>query len=587
MIPLGRMTLNEDNAILQAIQSTLSPVSSIHEIIQNPIDWGAKNIDIRLYGKNVINAAGKQMILVTSVSVEDDGVGMNHDRVINGFGQVYGNSSSHDAEKQSGRNGIGVKTCLNYFSTIKLQTTTNGIIDSDFPIKNVSSLKAGDKDTELRKYKINIREISIDDPWEKIDHNIHKTIVTLEDPQNKYIEIVLDELIRKISHNIAFLENKDEHIVTIHYSHITTQNATSIRVFPMKNESSHDCHLVGNSKKDSYLIFPSLMIEPIKIPACMDPLVENVSYDIKFLRNGPGDFVVSVCGASIYEDDTFSHSTINKIISLSKSNFTSVSGFSSRLFGHIICNSTKLKRELRHNKSALDEHGKYSKAFIDYISWILKKINELYDLQLNSTNSEKEIQLLEDVSKDLNLILNQSAHPPSSKPINQSTITYHHWHCNSCDLDWKTQKEKQPTYCAQHNVDKEAGCNSTNIERNKSEKTSYDSKRVKTEFKDFLGNFIPAIYEESSNTVFISKFHPHFVTLKDDSIRKAVMIEKSLHAIAMFKIASSLPNHLDVLSKFEQSYGNFLKEHYATRLKSFQRQCRSIWKKNNIEFESI
>lgn len=609
---LGANPVDPVMAFRAAIESSLDVLSSINECAENGRDY-SKDVSVTLVGDPIVGKPG--YINLTSVIIEDDGDGMDFPTLTERFRGAFFDSGSHGRQDQSGRNGVGVKTNLQYWKEIYVETTTRGLItpkeqwisnDRDAleaMYKTVSKLKPGDPDTELRIMSLRVEGAELLE-FKKVPRDDSGTKVILRDPRstNGALEFDINSFIRHQSHCIAWL-SKPEHSLTINYKN--DQNRMDKKVirpfYEIDGKDSFICHLKGNSKEDMYVIYHDQggTKQTKVIPADKNPVVGSIDIDIKILdkdsdTTNPNEFIVSICGANIY-DQVKGKTSVSPSIEyfMRQHHFKSSNGFGYRIHGYVKTEDARLKRALRHNKSVLDEEEKYARAFVDYIVSILKPLNQYYVDSLNTQSDKEASEVLEEISKEFNSIMRRVSEKAAQRKSakDDPTPAYapkHKEHkCIDCGLVWKVPMEKDPSYCAEFSVDKSIkGCGSRDIERNTHAKNDTGVKNIQFKWTSPLGGFAPARYEPKDNIILLAIDHPSFIThlngIKARAHRITVGLEKGFIAVAAYK---SIEENRPVT----EVYGELLKEWYENKSNKdkHKTECRRIWKEKGITIDQI
>lgn len=622
---INTQRIDVDRAFLVGVESNLDAMSAMLECVSNSEDWGATEINIILHGGKYVNSeVNKSDYIVSSIEIRDNGQGMSHDTVSEKFSGVFFDSSSHGSSCASGRNGVGVKTNLQYWKTIRVKTTTKDRIPAEWSCiegnraeiertyKENSTLRPGDRDSEWRQYVMTRSKIETEE-WSTADVEESGTTILLESP---IVDIVLDldELIKKLSYKINFLDLKKipNNKITLEYRNkrpkanepgftdLGTKTVT-IKPFYVDVITKAMCLVNGTSDKDAFTSFgPDVSgLIPAMIPGNAD--CPKFEYCIQILETTPStgiDFVLSVCGSNIYDARGRFDSpaqTIQEIIRLSGVTIHSPQGFNYRVYGYITTKDIKLKRELRHNRTALATHSKIVKNFMSQIGSILKVLNKHYIDILQGRSTNEESALLQEIKDDLNLILKNKREglgvngtPKDGEGGSGEAHKNKHkmWICCDCesqerDFKWKTPLNKIPQYCRDGDIDGIEGCGSVNIE-------AYQLKaadEVDVKFVDFLGSFLPARYEESIKTVYLSRLHPELIQVGESKAAKLAMkakaIEKSLFAIAVY-------NSVNQNQPFSETYVSLLRQRYEqTTDNKWKAECKKVWKERGVRYDQI
>jgi hypothetical protein len=607
---LGANPVDPTMAFRAAIESSLDVMSSVNECAENSRDY-AKNVTITLFGDPIPNQPGN--INLTSVSIEDDGQGMDFPTLTEKFRGAYFDSNSHIRKDQSGRNGVGVKTNLQYWKEIHVQTSTKGLItpkeqwlcinpdEIEQVYQKVSKLKPGEQDTELRSMILRVEGAELLD-FKTVPRDDSGTIVILKGPRSPIV-FNIEAFIKRQSHCIAWL-SKPEHTLTVVYKN--DQNKTVKKLirpfFEMDGKDSFICHIKGNSKEDMYVIYHDQKgtKQSMLIPADKSPVVGSIDLDLKVLdrdsdSTNPNELILSVCGANIYDQVKGKTSVSPSIEYLMRQHhFKSTNGFSYRLHGYVQTDDARLKRALRHNKSVLDEEDRYARAFIDYIVSILKPLNQHYVESLNITSDKDSVEVLEEISKEFNAVMQRVGDKARQKKKEQektdtpvSSPKHKEFKCNDCGLVWKVNFEKNPSYCTEFNIDKGVkGCGSRDIDRNTHAKNDTGIKNIQFKWTGPIGGFIPARYEPNENTILLVTDHPSFITTlagaKALLYKKTVGIEKSFIAIAAYK--ATVEDRA-----IEEIYGELLKEWFENKSNRdpHKVECRKVWKAAGISIDQL
>lgn len=622
---INTQRVDVDRAFLVGVESNLDAMSAMLECISNSEDWGATEIKIILHGgKFVDSEQDKGDYLISSVEIQDNGQGMSHDTISERFSGVFFDSGSHGSATASGRNGVGVKTNLQHWKTIRVATTTKDCIpfvwdckddnkeEIERTYKENSKLKPGARDSELRRYILTRSRLETG-TWAEADVEESGTTIVLEQP---IVDVVLDinDLIKRLSYKIAFLDPKKipNNKIMLEYRNKRPKSdgtgfidagTKTVTIKPFyENTLTHAMCLVnGTSDRDAFTSFgPDVSgLVPVKIPGNLD--CPKFDYSIQVLETTPEagiDFVLSICGSNIYDARGKFDSpaqTIQEIIKLSGVTIHSPQGFNYRVYGHVITKDLKLKRELRHNRTALATHSKVVKSFMNQLGSILKTLNKHYVDILQGRSTNEESVLIQEIKDDLNIILKSRKEgagvdgvPKEDDGDGYGAHKNKHkmWICCDCESQgrehkWKTNLTKVPQFCRDGDIDNEDGCGSANIE-------AYQLKaaeEVDVKFVDFLGSFLPSRYEESIKTVYLSRLHPELIQIGESKAAKLAMkakaVEKSLLAIAIY-------NSSEQNQPFNETYVKLLRQRYEqTNDKKWKMECKKAWKEKGIRYDQI
>lgn len=599
--------VDPERAYSAAIESTTSPVNAMLELYSNSKDY-ATEITITLYGDWVKNSRD---ILLKRVVFEDNGIGMDHATVCEKFRGGWFDSPAHDDAEKSGRNGVGVKTNFKYWKTIKVESSTNGFIPQTWQCKDAnrpgvedsfvaaSKLKKGDQDTELRKYVMTRASMTIIE-FAKCPHIYSGTKVELENPIGGSVKIDFDELLSRMSHSIEFLD-KDRHPshkVTINYKKPDTGTMTSIIVRPFyemehKNPGS-TCEAVGTNKRN--LKVTAARFDSITVDKVDDPDLGEIEINLQVLKDSTQetrrDFVISVCGSNLY-DEYSQRSGLSMSVSklLNMWNFSSPGSFGHRLYGYIRTNNPKLKRALRFNRTALDEHDPAVVKFWDYIGKVLKALNHQFINANEADQDEADAKALVAIKEELRETIKIGGRIKQKvNGAEQSESLNHLWVCENCGCIWRAPKALKPQYCCDGSVTGKSiegkdSCGSDRVVRKANtglepKLTGTISESIDVKWVNTLGGFVPARYEEAEHRVELARLHPDFIlsagTKKEAQERVVRGVERSLFAIAT---TLSTKEHHSV----EEAYATLLRNHFWSSASSAHKSaCRVMWEKEGV-----
>jgi hypothetical protein len=597
IISFGANPVNIENAYRQAVEAGLDVEHCIKEIAQNAQDYGTE-VHVTLNG---VFEKPHHMKL-NSVVVKDNGCGMSHDTVLERFRGAYQDSESHLSEIQAGRNGVGVKTCFQFFKNINVETTTRNIIPEKWvcdpnhydmieeTYKALSTLKHGDTDTELRKYNVTMDKAVSDEPWETVPLVQSGTKITLINPRTT-LKVDIKELTRRLSHSIEFLSKKDNRLILSYKNENDNPTEMIVKPFYEREKPSYICHAKGNSSQDIYITVPGK--PSIVFKKSEDPELSKVDFDVKVTLDSKesldeepatsNEFIVSVCGANVYDSPRKGSGPSNVVLQfLSLDKFENTTGFAYRIHGYFKTQDIKLKNALRFNKSALALQDKYAKKFFDYIISLFKELNKIYIDYLNQFNQFQEQDLLREIEQEFDKILkgNLFKKPKEGDEHEEGHENIHaQYECKTCGKIWKVPKLKIPSYCAEFNIENEEGCGNSDIERFKVEK-SYG---ITFKWTPFFGGFIPARYEETEKTILLAQFHPAFIITQTGKNKinnlKSAAIQHGLIALTTGQSKSF---------DFESKYGDNLKRHFYHKINQRHiNECVRVWKINKITPEQI
>ena len=608
---LGANPVDPTLAFRAAVESSLDVVSSINECAENSRDF-AKNVTITFNGNASLTTKGQTMLDLSSVTIEDDGSGMDFATLYEKFRGAYYNSVSHDRIDQSGRNGVGVKTNLQYWNEVSVRTTTRNLIPDknswkcndhnrdqiDTIYRQVSSLKPEDPDTEERRMMLCVDGSDLM-PFRVVNRDDAYTVVELSRPRQK-ITLSVDEFIRKQSHCIEWLIKPNNKIVVQYKNDTGKWVKKEIRPFyEVDGKDKFICHVKGRSNEEMFIHYhdQSGTKKSQVIPISKDLILDPIEIDIKVLDKetddvNPNDFVISICGATVY--DMKARSGVSSAIEylLKQYGYKSSSGFGYRLHGYIKTSDEHLKKALRHNKSVLDEEDRYSRMLVNYLTEsILKPLNLLYFQFVNTTSDKEDHEIIDEIKKEFNNIMVRMEERRKQKRTKDGhgggvEPKHKEYKCSACGLVWKIPLDKNASYCAEFNVSGEKGCGSRDIARNTHAKTENGLSGVNFQWVKTVGSFLPARYEEDKNIISLSKYHPSFIVkgggVKARLHKITVGLEQAFFSIASFQsMKESKP--IDLV------YGECLREWFENKsnMDPLKVATRKIWRENNITMDQI
>jgi len=607
---IGLNPVDPKLAYRAAVESSLDVVSSIMECTGNGQDYG-KTVSINLIGDPI---PGKpNTINLTEVIIKDDGIGMDFPTLVEKFRGAFFDSDSHHSTDKSGRNGVGVKTNLQYWNEIFVETTTSEPIPpkerwqcSDKSREEIaqmhskySKLKSGDKDTELRMMSLNLVDAKLL-PFPKVPWQDSGTTVILKDPRAP-IEFNVTEFIRRQSHCIEWLSSP-KHKMNMSYRVDGVKDPKKIKVRPFYEKDGKDkfiCHIKGNSKEDMCIHYHDIKGTKLSkiVPADTNAVLGDINIDIKILDSesdstNPNDFVLSVCGASIYDRVRGKHASPSIEYLMGQHNFRSDAGFSRRIHGYVKTKDERLKKALRHNKSVLDGEDNYARAFIEYLVNILKELHKYYIEFLTVQSSQDSIDVIIEIQKEFNDIMRRVENNAYQKKKNKgeggekSVVKHKEWSCLTCGKVWRVPLGENPYFCAEFNIVDDKGCGSRDISPNTHAKNDPGIQPTTIEWGNLLGGFIPARYFPDSNKILLAEDHPSFLTTlpaaRAKEYQRVVGIEKSFIALATYKAEH------DPERSFEEVYGELLREWYVNSSSASHKAfCNKRWKEKGKTIDQV
>ena len=604
-INLGPNPVDLSLAFRAAVESSLDIISSQGEITENCMDNESHNITININGKRC--PTNPDNILVDSICTTDDGSGMDIGVMLERFRGAFFDSESHDRSDKSGRNGVGIKTNLQYWGEIHVSTTTKGKIpgkdslqcskeNKDFVYgvyKKASVKKEGNSDTERRTMVVRVDSSELL-PFDACLRDDSGTSVTLMHPRQT-IELNIKDFIRKQGYFIDWLSNPANTLIVKYPSERGRPASAIIQPFYMINKPEFMCHVKGVNTDTMDIIYNDSTKTKISdsIPPNKNPLVSDMEVDIRVTDiNSQNDFIISVCGANVFRSSKRTTKVPPAIEYLmSQGHYKSPEGFANRIHGYIKTNDERIKRALRHNKSVLDEEDKYARAFISYISTsIIKPLNDIYSHNITISSDREDTELLKEVQDEFNKVVKRvvairekdiKSNPEKASSLNREYC------CNSCGILWKAPIEKKPSYCAEFNITGEKGCGSRDISKNTRPRgTSSNIKDVKFQWVTNIGGFLPAAYNDSNNTMDLNANHPSLMTplkgYRGRLQRTTACLDNAFFAKAIFEAKKGDKNISD-------TFGECLKQWYENRSNrdKLKIECRRKWKESNLTIDQI
>lgn len=602
----GQNPIDHAAAYYAAVQSAVSVEHAIVDTIQNSIDANATAINVKFNGfwvdgpdsgnpiytsaesyKDLDKRSPTDYFKLTSVTIVDNGCGMSHDDVLERLRGAFQHSASHESASKTGKNGVGFKTNFMYWCRMDVATTTNGYIPGSDGVFNwvcndpqtlklvedsyreLSTLKPGDPDTELRRYIVK-QSGCVADKWSSVwSHSKSGTTITLRDPRGELI-VRPKTLIDMLSKQIGFLGTHG-HQLTFEVEERTKLGQASIfntlKPFYEINPPKSIVTVTGSSLGTS--IIATIGVKSSEIPPASKDL-DPIYFDLKLADREERDvntFIICVCGVNVFGDDA--RDAIFKV-----DKFNNKIGFGNRLYGYIKTDSLHLKNALRHNKTALDINSPYVKKFYAYVvSTVLKAFNKAYADWQRQFSAQQETEIIAGVQTALNEILrigNRKINTPNLIPSVSHVNQHAEWVCNNCNCKWKTPKNLVATFCAEFS-DTAIGCGSRDISR-----ATVNTNDIKIRTVPFIGNFLPARYEPDDAEVIIAEFHPaHQTTLTGHNrvdFKRTSYLEHALIAISIWQSGSIT---------FETAYTSNLRKRFW-RDKELKNFCEKLWSENNI-----
>jgi predicted Zn-ribbon and HTH transcriptional regulator len=604
----GRPAINYDGAIDQLIQSNIGPYRTLAEYtIENAPDAGATRIDVEIKG-----IRSGDNITVHDVIVQDNGIGMSH--LV--FAQLFRGFCGHnpdvhmDANKK-GKNDLGAKAGLDYFTIIDVTTTTAEPIPEypdynpeDEPvfreIKDIqnyySKLKPGDDDTEIRRYRMKRRETEILQPWETVDAAEHFTTIHLHTPINGRAMILnINTLHATLASNFRWLHDQIEWNELNGMKKAKRKKRGMFLKLPDTNWEEimpfdngwNSSQYTPDNHCGSYLLVSGSMLtgcsvfytsdknsspeEKSKIP----PIGLNPKERELFL-NGGGDVKIwlQLCYGMRSEDKTMLISISGSIIRLPYELLNKIKhggGVSTSIRGVISSNNAYFKTKLRHNRTELDSGDRLVSRFWDYIyNQVFATMANYYADFTQETNNSASDSLIDEALEGLSSLFSESREPGTHK--------LSHWICLACGHKFTHDINSKPRNCPT--------CESTEIavdrgtEKSSEERTNRKGPKyikVKT-----LGHFIPMLYNEHDKRFEIVEDHPEFIHDKSNwnPIYKDRITHNALIAISALKLNeadAANPERVKKGDLFLQNYGSALKKHFLKddkRKKAIERVWR-------------
>jgi hypothetical protein len=630
-ISLGVPPVDLNALIRQTIQSNTSPLRTLIEYTENSMDANSHRIDVEISGE-VINDS----IHVSSVRIKDDGDGMSEIIFSKNFrGMAWYNSAHNDTGKH-GKNCIGAKSGLDFFTYIDIATTTADLIE-EFPdplsfenpvdqnlysetrmIHNYcSKLLPGEEDTELRTYRMGMLSTEILQPWEFCDAADHGTIVYLNTPlPGREMIIPIKELKRSLSTHFLWLAEQND------WNAQNTETAKKRMrglflkipgekwepIMPFDNgwssskynqSNPHGSYLLitGTISKglDIEYINPKGIIEKIpgkeRIPAIELSADEQKRFG---LENGD---------VSVWLQLTYGMANENKdlLVSISgsvvtppweiKNKISSGGGFDSAIRGKIYSQNLMLKRSLRHNRTALDMGDALVKKFWNYIYGTVYAYMSVYFRAFTEDSTTMSTDTaVKDAMESLKFLFIGKDH--ETRGENKNT----RWECSSCGHIFLFDKNRLPSMCPK--------CNCPNLSPYSGKETGPSTPHGQTnnskgvpdfEFVSSLGYFIPVRYNPTTEKFQLVQNHPEFTqdaftATKWTPIRRERIIHHALIAWTAYQMSLNGQNGEDFLQRYGQvlkhNFLNDLKRKKAIEIKWAEKEDPKIFvDKNNSSFE--
>lgn len=522
--------VNAEGAWNAAQHTNSNPIRAIMEFIENGEDADASTISIEIQGKKRRGKNGEDLILVSGIDIVDDGKGMFHDVVVVKYRGIHHNlSQEHASDEKNKLMGLGVQSGHRYFDNIFIETTTKELIPHKMgewseaeltqevvdalpfiskQYEELSCLKGGDYDTEVRKYRMGreINDANIIEFSNDTTANEHYTKVSLRNPvKSKPVILGIRDIERLIEHRVTFLSRNGTKI-TLKVPALFKNEREYTDAFykhhpvPSTDDANQGtlCKIFGNVK-DGITVLDDNGEEVL---TCMKNInefikahkdVPNVNVDIWVYKDqidtGDGachaDIVESVCGSNL--DDTWrtSDKLPNRMMSLLKLSGSSYQGsISSRIHGALWTRDSKLKTELVNNRSNISLDQQNVKEYYALITIFLKYVGNAYQSYTNGDMGPSQIEnlaLTKELRKMIDPALKMLLGAGSNKSTNGSnTVTRSNgnsgsrdrfssnklWFCTDCEALWKVNGDFIPTQCCEGAINRKKagkGCGSKNV----------------------------------------------------------------------------------------------------------------------------
>lgn len=553
-VSFGRPPVDIQSILRQVIASNIDPARTIREYSENSIDAGATRIEIEVDGK----ISGSK-IEIKSIKITDDGCGMSESLFARNFrGIGWLNMNHHDVHKY-GKNCVGAKSGLDYFSFIEVSTTTKDTIES-FPEpekfkdpeemtlqeeinavhRRYSKLKTGDPDTERRRYRVGLTSTDIITPWEKCDQRESGTVVYLHTPvSHKKVYVDIAELKRNLSYHFEWIE-KQNTWNTLNSEKAKRRKRGLFLKLPESNWESimpfdNGWSLASTTSKEqgAYLLVTGSLSKGIHfqytnsegnltqlegVPSYVSPIKLTADEKRKFFagtNNGDGEGDVNIWLQLTYGMDSGDKQMLTSISGsiLSKlpwdlSNKLSMgSGVNSALRGKIVSSSMHLKRSLRHNRTELDMGDELVQKFWTYMYMeVFKVMSDYYKAFTEDNSKAADGSLFSEVMGSLKHLFSGKTRAPSG-PQTQSK-----WVCVDCNHVFMYELGRTPLECPEcqgrdlvpYKEDRQ-GTSRPKTGDNKNAAGCPDYETVSS-----LGHFIPVRYNPDSGRVEVVPNHPEF-----------------------------------------------------------------------------
>jgi hypothetical protein len=607
-IHFGVPPIDLERAAIQLIQSNSSFERTIKEYTENSIDSGANRIEVEIKG----DQDGSD-ITVKEIIVRDNGCGMSHSMLMKNFrGMCWFNQANHSDSHKHGKNGLGAKTGLSEFQAMDVYTSTDGTIEQfvdedangdpqikrlNEEVKNTflanSKLKPGDKDTELRKYRLEIVKGGVLTPWDVCDHAFSGTTVRLFDPRpNRVVKLNADKLIKLLQTHFQWLSecrkfNED-------YSEEGKKTKRGMFLKLPKSTKYEEVHSFDNgwtsdaytrtSAKGAYLLATGSLakgvnfvytnaegkietlpgkekLEPIKI---IDPqVIRKFGLD----REDMHIWLQLTYGVDSKNKDLLI-SISGSIVELPKKLMYSVSfgaGLDSSLRGKIYTNNPALKEALRGNRTQTDMGDPCVVAMWKYLYEVFSRMSDYYAKFMGDAVDTDDDDIVKDALSSLKSLFDKPSDGAGRTPTPPKTHT--RWVCMSCNHIFDYPNGRKPVECP-------AGCGGTDFILYTPEASDAPGAARKGNPSDAgrssgpfgydriqsIGDYVPMRYNRVSNRFEIVANHPEYTQEcpknKWAHIYRERVVQHALVALAASNMAEAGGDEKELLVAFARGLKN-------------------------------
>jgi len=511
-ISLGVLQIDKGAAWTRAKRANTNLIRTLIEFVENAVDAVKRHDTSHSYdGTVVVRIEGKVSsktkkdkkyggkISIDKFIIEDNGVGMSHDDVMERFRDVGKYNELHDLPDTIGKEGQGVASGHHFFEDIRVDTTTDGIIPMEWRCEEsrrdfiektynqCSELQRGDNDAEERHYRFGSE---MDDSeafkFTKTPEEEHKTVITLSKPL-RTVSIYAEDLKRLLSHRIQFLSKFGNRIVLylpssrspiIINDPFYTVQPNIPRMVTIKGSFRDGLSIIRYDESGEPIVDEKCELKALSEYGKDDPdlnvyLVQYYSHEgLEGKRFC--DWAESICGSNLNDSWQDPDRVTSRMAEILEVGGISNSGsINTRIRGAVWSNDIRLKKDaLVSNRDRLDQNENITRRYQYFVAKLLMFCGNEYQKYAQKKGVIESTRVIEILQAKLAKILlgnngGTGGEKAGSGKKKKDGVSYENKHslycCGNCRIRWKTDKKVIPTVCCEGCIKGQGGCGSSDV----------------------------------------------------------------------------------------------------------------------------